>query len=55
MLNVNMKNLFWAGVIFMFAFGGSVMAVNSKNPALNLADPAGQIAHHLFNIGQLFC
>lgn len=26
------------------------MAVNLKNPALNLSDPAGQIVRHLFNI-----
>ena len=35
----------------MAAFGSSVMAANLKNPSLNLADPPGQIVHHLFNIG----
>jgi len=48
---LNMKNLLWGIIIFMAAFGSSVMAANLKNPSLNLADPPGQIVHHLFNIG----
>lgn len=37
-------------VITAIIYGGVIEAANLKNPALTLADPAGQIVHHLLNI-----